>query len=103
MMKKRHKNAIENNQPYPHLVSISGASAGGINTLLTAISWCVDDERIQKGKNYHDTALQNIFYSTWCPIGLEQLLPQNDDAYIDTDGLLSRTEFMKITNRLIKF
>jgi predicted acylesterase/phospholipase RssA len=102
MMKKRRQHAIEKNQPYPHLVSISGASAGGINTLLTAISWCVDEDKIQKGKNYHDTVRQNIFYSTWCPIGLEQLLPQNDDAYIDTDGLFSRAEIREITDNLKK-
>lgn len=100
MMKKRRMHAIEDNQPYPHLVSISGASAGGINTLLTAISWCVDEDKIQNGKKYNDIVRQNIFYSTWCPIGLEQLLPDNYDAYEKTDGLLSREEFRKITANL---
>ncbi|MGA1840937.1 MAG: patatin-like phospholipase family protein [bacterium] len=100
MMKKRRIHAIENNQPYPHLVSISGASAGGINTLLTAISWCVDEDKIQNNKNFHDTARDNIFYSAWCNIGLEELLPRNDDAYKKNDALLSRAEFMKVTDNL---
>lgn len=102
MMKKRRKDAIENNQPYPHLVSISGASAGGINTLLTAISWCVEEEKIKKKINYHDTARQNIFYSVWCPVGFDQLLPQSDDAYTITDGVFSSNELRIIADNLRK-
>lgn len=53
------------------LRAVSGASAGNINAVLSAMTWCMTDA--------HDLAEgveTNVFYRTWVPLGFEQLLPR---------------------------
>lgn len=72
------------------LAAVSGASAGAINTLLTAIAWCMDDNAVAVAKQKGDgaTAAQlekilaaelapegNLFWRTWVPIGFDRLFP----------------------------
>lgn len=59
-----------------YLVSVSGASAGNINSILTAMSWC--EAEGPDGK-LPGRATDNPFYRTWVHVGLEALLPDSDD------------------------
>ncbi len=75
-------------QQQPRLLGVTGASAGSINALLTAIRWC----EVQTTTTVDD----NLFADTWLPVGFDTLLPGRDDAYYEDgeewpqDLLLSR-------------
>ena len=58
----------------PRLLGVTGASAGSINALLTAIRWCETRPT--------STAEENLFARTWLPIGLDKLLPGRDDDVV---------------------
>lgn len=55
---------------------ITGASAGNINTILSAILWCknynVDNEK--------NSIFNNLFWNTWIPVGLDVLFPGDISA-----------------------
>ena len=56
--------------PVPELVGGTGASAGAINALISALAWCIERDDA--------SALDaNLFHDTWIPIGLESLLPMH--------------------------
>ncbi|MEZ4470208.1 MAG: patatin-like phospholipase family protein [bacterium] len=67
----------------PRLVAVSGASAGSINSVLTALTWCARDP---------GTVDENRFMSTWTAVGLGGLLPP-ERQYLPDDALLSRAGF----------
>jgi len=73
----------------PDIAGVTGASAGAINALLTAMTWCRDP----KGP---PDAERNLFARTWLPIGFDTLIPALE-SYLEsdrmTDGLLSRAAF----------
>jgi len=52
----------------PDLKSVSGASAGSINALLTAMYWC-QKNTVPLKNNVDD----NLFYETWVHLGIEDL------------------------------
>jgi hypothetical protein len=52
--------------PPPRLVAVTGASAGNINALITAIEWCRSDDQ-------DVTPLKSPFYSSWIPVGWDGL------------------------------
>ncbi len=54
------------------LRGVTGASAGSINALLTAMRWCQE-----RGKDVE----HNLFAETWRPIGLDDLMPADPDDY----------------------
>jgi len=60
-----------------HLAAVSGASAGNINAILTAMAWCEADGPDGKPRG---RATDNPFYRTWVHVGLEALLPTDDEA-----------------------
>ncbi|WP_179862225.1 patatin-like phospholipase family protein [Longibacter salinarum] len=55
--------------PAYHLVSATGASAGNINALLAAVSWC-DSTFIEQSPQ------ESLFWRVWIPVGMEQLFPE---------------------------
>jgi len=58
----------------PTLRSVSGASAGSINALLTAMYWCQKDT-----VPYQNSVDDNLFYETWVNLGIEDLMIRGKD------------------------
>lgn len=76
----------------PDLRSITGASAGSINALLSAMYWCQKDS--VPLKNHVD---DNLFYETWVNLGIEDLSvkgenPENKSALFTQKGLEKKGE-----------
>lgn len=94
-LKSRHNDITrdEPGRPPPELMSAVGASAGSINALLSAITWCVDDNRLAQSTNrpgYQNTIGNNLFRSLWLNVGIDEMLPVNPSVYRQDDGLLTR-------------
>ena len=53
-----------------HMKSIAGASAGAINTLISAMSWCRSKEELDTNNTIED----NLFYHMWTAVDFEDLL-----------------------------
>jgi predicted acylesterase/phospholipase RssA len=85
-LRRRHASG---RMPVPELVGITGASAGAINALISALAWCIERDDLA-------TLDANLFHDTWIPIGLESLLPMHGDGYRSHDGLLARKAFDRI-------
>jgi len=58
----------------PELRSVTGASAGAINALLTAMYWCQKDS-----VSLHNSVEDNFFYDTWVDLGIDDLMIRGDD------------------------
>lgn len=58
----------------PRLSSVAGASAGSINSLLSAVYWC-QKESIPLKNSVDD----NLFYDTWVDLGIEDLMIKGED------------------------
>jgi len=58
----------------PNLLSVAGASAGSINTLLSAMYWCQ-----KESVPYQNSVDDNLFYETWVHLGLEDLVIEGKD------------------------
>jgi predicted acylesterase/phospholipase RssA len=58
----------------PHLRSVTGASAGSINALISAIYWCQEDDQYDL-----NTIDNNLFYNTWVKLGLDDLIINGRD------------------------
>ncbi|MGA6924193.1 MAG: patatin-like phospholipase family protein [Desulfosarcina sp.] len=73
---------------------IAGTSAGGINTLLSALAWCVLPESQGGFANRID---DNIFREIWLLPDVNQLLPSEADSplYLPGDALLSRKQLVE--------
>jgi hypothetical protein len=73
--------------------SISGASAGGINTLLSGLTWCSRPEKEGGLANRID---DNVFRDIWLRIDINTLLPEHADSstYLPDDAILSRKDFL---------
>ena len=91
----------KNGANHGELISVTGASAGSINALLSAIRYCEAKDFIEPDVTY------NLFHRTWSKVGFDSLLP--DEEFYDpnlslkgmhekggklTDGILSRHPFM---------
>lgn len=84
---------------YPaEITAITGASAGAINALITAMSWCIDDSLMQGKTN--DSVHDNLFRAIWLDVGFKNLLPENPGDYAANDGLLSRHAFNQVINHI---
>ena len=71
----------------PELRSVAGASAGSINSLLTAMYWCQEDS-VPLRNSIND----NLFFETWVHLGIEDLAiigedPNNQNSLFTADGL----------------
>lgn len=75
------------------VVSFAGASAGGINTLLGGLSWCMRPEADGGPVNRID---DNIFRDVWLLPDVNSLLPPEADSpsYLPDDALLARADFL---------
>lgn len=80
-------------------VSITGASAGGINTLLSGLSWCSLAEKDGGISNRIDA---NVFRDIWLRVDIDTLLPKRADSpsYLPDDAVLSRKDFLDAANEL---
>ncbi len=72
IMKKEH---ATNKHIDPELRSLTGASAGSINAVLTAMYWC------QKNSvPLRNSVDDNLFYETWVNFGMEDLIINDNDS-----------------------
>ncbi len=80
-------------------VSFTGASAGGINTLLSGLSWCSLAEKDGGINNRIDA---NVFRDIWLRVDIDTLLPKRADSprYLADDAVLSRKDFLKAAAEL---
>ena len=81
------------------VVSITGASAGGINTLLSGLSWCSLAEKDGGISNRIDA---NVFRDIWLRVDIDTLLPKRVDSprYLADDAVLSRKDFLEAATEL---
>jgi len=84
----------------PELHSVAGASAGSINSLLTAMYWCQKDSIPLK-----NSVDDNLFYETWVNLGIEDLAihgkdPRNKSTLFTRRGL--ETKGKKIIDHMNK-
>jgi predicted acylesterase/phospholipase RssA len=83
------------------LVSVAGASAGGVNTLLSGLTWCARPESEGGLANRSDS---NLFRDTWLRVDINALLPDRPDSetYLPDDALFSRKDYFASANELRK-
>jgi hypothetical protein len=97
----------------PDVVAITGASAGAINTLMSAISWCVDPEKVRstdiatRHPELTNAVSKNLFFQSWIPIGKQELMPPRTKEglyrpgdYYPSDGVLTRHAFTDVIGRI---
>lgn len=79
--------------------SFAGASAGGINSLLSGITWC---SRAEQDGGITNRIGNNIFRDVWLNIDVNRLLPASADSdyYQSDDALLSRHDLRRASNLL---
>ena len=90
---RRYRIANEPGRIYPELMSAGGASAGSINALLSALSWCLDDDKLAawQGSAAGDRIDDNLFRFLWLNVGIDEMLPRDQSKYGDGDALLTRS------------
>lgn len=92
------------------LEAITGASAGAINALISAIRFCEQDD---PGKTKRPYVYNNLFKETWQNVDVEDLLSENSSDYdqlrLDLgtekkqalkDSIFSRKTFVDLINQL---
>jgi len=74
------------------LVSAAGASAGGVNTILSALTWCLLSEENGGLPNRVD---DNFFRDLWLRVDINEFLPPdaNSDLYLPDDAMFSRKDY----------
>lgn len=109
---KTRRNEITASEPdtlFPELMSSVGASAGSINALISALTWCVDDSKVQKIRQtqsgrasftYSDSINENLFRTLWLNIGIDEMLPAMESTYRAGDGILTRVAFDKAIHQI---
>ena len=83
------------------LASVAGASAGGINSLITGLTWCSRPEADGGVPNRID---DNLFRSVWFLPDVNHLLPPSatSELYRDDDALFSRRDLLAASHLLRK-
>lgn len=87
-------------KPRPiEISSIAGTSAGGINTILSALAWSVNPENEGGFANRID---DNIFRDVWLTPDINRLMPTEADSslYLPDDALLSRRDLVGVAREL---
>jgi predicted acylesterase/phospholipase RssA len=79
--------------------SMTGASAGSINALLSAMAWCAKPE--EQGGNANNI-IDNVFRNLWFAPDINNLLPNKADSsiYGDDDALLARKSLIEASAKL---
>jgi predicted acylesterase/phospholipase RssA len=72
----------------PRIVGLSGASAGTINSLMSAIHYCTAGEHIRPE--------ESLFWKTWVDVGWRQLMPAGSIVRAPEYGLIDREYFQKV-------
>ena len=80
----------------PKLRSVTGASAGSINALLTSMYWCQKADIQEK-----NTIDDNLFYSTWVELGLNELIIKGRD-HNNKSTLFSRKALKKSAKAMLE-
>ena len=81
------------------LESITGASAGGINTLLSGLTWC---SRLESEGGISNRIDNNIFRDIWLTGDISTLLPKDADSsdYLPDDAVLSRKALLQEAGKI---
>ena len=81
------------------LSGVAGASAGGINSLLSGVTWCTRPENEGGLANRIDN---NIFRDVWLNLDVNRLLPATATSkyYQPDDAMLSRYDLLAASNLL---
>jgi predicted acylesterase/phospholipase RssA len=81
------------------LVSVAGASAGGVNTILSALTWCLLSEESGGLPNRVD---DNFFRDLWLRVDINEFLPPtaDSDLYLPDDAMFSRKDYFASAREL---
>jgi predicted acylesterase/phospholipase RssA len=98
---KDHGSKGERYRPY-EAASMTGASAGSINALLSVLTWCARHENDGGFPNRID---DNLFRNVWLSLDINSLLPpeamspiyQKDDAVLSRKDLLDAADMLRKT------
>lgn len=82
------------------LASVAGASAGGINSILSGLIWC---SRPEAEGGLASRIDNNVFRNTWLRLDINSLLPAQPDSpiYLPDDALLSRRDYFASAQNLV--
>jgi len=80
----------------PTLRSVSGASAGSINALLSTLYWCQKEEIPLK-----NSIEDNLFYETWVNLGIQDLVIEGEDPE-NQSSLFSRRVLRKKAQLIVE-
>ena len=82
------------------LTSVAGASAGGINSILSGLTWC---SRSEAEGGLASRIDKNVFRDTWLRLDINALLPPQADSgvYLADDALLSRRDYFASAGDLV--
>jgi len=83
------------------LSSIAGASAGGINSILSGLIWC---SRPETEGGIASRIDNNVFRDAWLRLDINALLPPRPDSriYLADDALLSRRDYFDTADDLME-
>jgi predicted acylesterase/phospholipase RssA len=76
---------MQSGMAIPRLVGLSGASAGTINSLMSAIHYCTGGGRIAPE--------QSLYWRIWVDVGWQQLMPYGSQVRAPEFGLVDRAYF----------
>jgi len=91
--------ALQGSYRPSEISSVAGASAGGINTLLSGMAYCSKDEKDGGLPNHIEN---NIFRNAWFEPDINNLLPPraDSDIYREDDAVLSRKPLLDAADKL---
>ena len=74
------------------IASITGASAGGVNTILSGLTWC---SRPEADGGLVSRIDKNLFRDIWLRVDINALLPPHPDSeiYLPDDAMFSRRDY----------
>ena len=81
------------------IASITGASAGGVNTILSGLTWC---SRPEADGGLTSRIDDNLFRDIWFRVDINALLPPQPDSeiYLPDDALFSRRDYFAAAGEL---
>ena len=95
-------NALSGGRMRPFkLASVAGASAGGVNTILSGLVWCVREADEGGIANRID---DNVFRDIWLRIDINELMPPQADSpsFLPDDAAFSRKDYFAAAEDLRK-
>ncbi len=88
-------------RPLEMVASVAGASAGGVNTILSGLAWC---SRPESDGGIANSIDDNVFRNIWLRLDINALLPATADSesYLPDDAVLSRKDYFDAADDLRK-